>query len=295
MRLTNNPERERTMSLLTEADPVAGQDPARGDVRDALDQIAAAVMRHPRPQPRPDQRRRRILAGPRGLLAVGAAGLVLAGGAAAATTLLTAETGTYARGWQIKAGGPGEYLREAGSDFCRVALRRSSGIPYPTGYAAWRPWVLVTELGVPRMTSSGSCGWHTQASRAQVSSGAVRGFFAMSAFCAWVYNWRDATLAGNQNIAQRAAAQIDAASGWNAVRAEDEHLIAGPLHNTRFGLQGDHSPFGWFLPFQHAVARGDITTVQRLIASNYGTAGCSYFKPPASSHGGTVNPLLAAK
>ena len=141
----------------------------------------------------------------------------------------------------------------------------------------------------------GSCGSHNQASRAQVSTGAVRGFFAMSAFCAWVYSWRDAMLAGDQDIAQQAAAEIGAASGWNAVRAEDQHLTAGPLHDTRFGLQGGHSLFGWFLPFQHAVARGDIATVERLIASNYGTAGCSYFKPPARSHGGTVNPLLAAK
>jgi hypothetical protein len=39
------------------------------------------------------------------------------------------------------------------------------------------------------------------------------------------------------------------------------------------------------------VLRGDTTTVDGLIASNYGTAGCSYFDPPASSDGGTVNPL----
>jgi hypothetical protein len=294
MRDVTSPSQEQALSLLTAADPIAGSDPA-GHVGDTLDQMAEAITRHPRPQSKRTERRRRGPAGRRGLLAVAATLLVLAGGAAAATRLLTAETGTYAHGWQITAGGPGENLREAGSDFCRVALRLSAGIPYPPGDAAWRPWVLVTELGVPRVASSGSCGSPNQGSRAQVTSGAVRGFFAMSAFCAWVYDWRDATLAGDRIVAQRAAAEIDAAPGWSAVRAEDQHLTAGPLRTTRYGLQGDHSLFGWFLPFQHAITHGHFATVQRLIAANYGTAGCPYFKPPRASHGGTVNPLLAAK
>ena len=115
----------------------------------------------------------------------------------------------------------------------------------------------------------------------------------MSAFCAWVYDWRDAKRAGDEAIAQRAADAIGQAPRWQAVRAEDEQPTASPVHQTRSGLQGQHTLFGWFLPFRDAVLRGDITTVDHLIASNYGTAGCSYFKPPPSSHGGTVNPLAS--
>jgi hypothetical protein len=295
MRETIDPTRKRVMSLLEASDPLAGRDPASEGVRDALDQMADAITRRPRSEPSRDHGRRRVLARPRGLLAVGATLLLLAGGATAATKLLTAETGTYAHGWEIKAGGPGENLRLAGSDFCRVALRLSSQVPYPPGFADWRPWVLVAEEGVPRVTASGSCGSRNQSRHAQVTSGALRGFFAMSAFCAWVYDWRDAMRAGDGTVAERAAAEVNAAPGWNAVRAEDQHLTAGPLHATRYGLQGEHSLFGWFLPFKEAVSRGDVTTVGRLIASNYGTAGCPYFRPPAASHGGTVNPLLSSK
>jgi hypothetical protein len=76
------------------------------------------------------------------------------------------------------------------------------------------------------------------------------------------------------------------------VIAEDPHPTAGPLHRTPHGLDGDKSIFGWFLPFRRAVLSGDTATVNELIASNYGTAGCSSFVPAARSHGGTVNPLL---
>jgi hypothetical protein len=288
-------KRPRVMSLLKASDPLDGRDLDRGDVAEALDEIAETIMNRGRPRPSRGGSRRRVLAGPRRLLAVGAALLILAGGATAATKLLTADTGTYAKGWQIQAGGPGENLREAAPDFCRVALKLSSDIPYPPGYADWRPWVLVAEDGVSRVTSTGSCGSHNQSSRAQVTSGATRGFFAMSAFCAWIYDWKNATTTENSIVAQRAAEEIDTAPRWSAVRAEDPRLTAGPLHTTRYGLRGQHSLFGWFLPFRDAVARRDITTVDGLIASNYGTAGCSYFKPPAASHSGTVNPLVSAK
>jgi hypothetical protein len=78
------------------------------------------------------------LAAPRGFLLVGAILALIAGGAAAATELLRANTGQYAKGPVIKEGGPGEYLREAAPEVCHVALRLSSGIAYPPGGAGAR-------------------------------------------------------------------------------------------------------------------------------------------------------------
>src|SRR6202035_5300585 len=86
-----------------------------------------------------DGARRWSVAGPRGLVVIGAVLLLLAGGAAAATQLLG-----------------GRALREAAPGFCRKALRLSEGISYPPGYSGWRPWVLVSE-GVLRVWTQGPC------------------------------------------------------------------------------------------------------------------------------------------
>lgn len=262
--------RSRVAMLLKASDPVKDRNLEPG-VEDALDELGSAIMGHARP--RRSAARRRFLAGPRGLVAIGAALLVLAGGATAATQLLG-----------------GRDLHYAAPDFCRKALRLSAGIPYPAGYSSWRRWVLVSQLEVPRVTTSGACDSQTQGGRAVVGPHELRGFFAMSAFCAWVYDWRDAERAGDHAAAQDAAGVIGDAPRWPAVRAEDAHPTASQVHETRYGLQGQHSLFGWLLPFRHAVQHGDTATVDALIASNYGTAGCSWFKPLAGSHGGTVLP-----
>jgi hypothetical protein len=286
---------DRVARLLKAGDAAREADLEADGVRAALNDLGASITRRPR-QPLTQHRHsdRRRLSTPRGFLLAGAMLVLVAGGAAAATKLLTANTGQYAHGWQVKAGGPGEYLRQAAPDFCQVALRLSSDISYPSGYADWRPWVLVTELGVQRVTSTGACDSKSQSSRAEVSTGATRGFFAMSAFCAWVYDWRQTKHASDHGGAQRAAEAIDSAPSWKSVRAEDAHPSAGGLHDTKYGVTGSHSLFGWFLPFRRAVLHGDVQTVDRLIASNYGTAGCSYFKPPATSHGGTELPARSS-
>ncbi len=218
--------------------------------------------------------------------------MLIGGTATAATTLLTARTGQYAKSWQIRAGGPGEYLRIGAPDFCRVAMQVSADIPFPPGYQSWRRWLLVA-AGVKRVNLSGACDSQTQGGRAEVSTGELRGSFAQSAFCAWVYDWRHAVRAPGQDGLRTAVAHIDAAPGWSAVTAEDPHPSAGPLHVTRDGLNGRHSIFGWFLPFRRAVDHGDVHRVDKLIASTYGGSGCRFLVPPAASHGGTVNPLAA--
>lgn len=215
---------------------------------------------------------------------VGIAVASIGAGAAAATKLLTAETGRYTTGWQVKAGGPGEELRVWAPDFCRVALRLGRDIPYPAGYGAWRTWVLVAEEGLRHVTMNGPCGPDTQGGHVETTTGALRGVIAQSAFCAWVYDWRRAKLDGEPAAATRAAAVIAGAPRWPAVRAEDPH----PNPADRGSL------FGWLLPFRSAVRAGEVSRVGRLIASSYGIAGCPYFNPPAASQGGTVLPAPPA-
>jgi hypothetical protein len=259
------------ISRLASADPAAALQEEH--LTDSLDHLGTAITANPRPARRVRVRRSR-----RVVLGAVAATAVLAGGATAAATLLDAHTGQRARGWQVAAGGPGEYLRESAPNFCRVALQAGASVPYPSGDQAWRRWVLVAEAGVHRVTLNGSCASTTQHGQAEVSTGALRGWFAMSAFCAWTYQWRDARLSGDRRAEARAAAQIAAAPRWSAVTAEDPH-------------PGERTLFGWFLTFRRAVKRGDLTAVDHLIAANYGGPGCRYFKPPAASRGGTVNPL----
>lgn len=286
--MPQQPEQEldRVDRLMHAGDPIAAESLDAHGIQEAMDGIGTAITAHPRRAP--IRRRRRPVAHRRGLI-VALAAMVVIGGAAAASQVLSTYTGHYAKGWQIKAGGPGEYLRMQAPNFCQAALKTSSDLPYPPGDSAWRPWVLITELQVPHVSSAGACASDNGATT--VSTGAVHGFFAMSAFCAWVYAWRDAKAAHNPAAAERAAETIDVAPRWKAVIAEDPHPTAGPLHRTPHGLDGDKSIFGWFLPFRRAVLSGDTATVNELIASNYGTAGCSFFVPPARSHGGTVNPL----
>lgn len=260
----------RVARLLRASDPARRRELDPG-VERALDELGSAIVSHLRPAPS-DAGPRWWLAGSRGLVAIGAVVLVLAGGAAAATQLLG-----------------GRELREAAPDFCQKALRLSEGIPYPPGYSGWRPWVLVGQ-GVLRVRPQGPCDSQNQGGLAVLGPHQLQGFFAQSAFCAWIYDWRAAARAGDQTAAHQAAVVIDHAPRWPAVRAEDPDPNAAPVHQTRFGLQGQHSLFGWLLPFRRAVLNGDTTRVDALIASHYGLAGCSFWKPLPGSDNGTALP-----
>lgn len=276
----------RAGGLLKAADPVKGDGLGPG-VEDALDELGSAIVVHRRPAPTAAARRRWSTT-PRGLAAIGAALLVLAGGAAAATQLL----------------GAGE-LREAAPSFCRNALRLSDGIPYPQGYSGWRSWVLVSE-GVLRVTTHGPCDSKNQGGLAVLGRHQLQGFFAQSAFCAWIYDWRAAERSGDHVAVRQAAKVISDAPRWPAVRAVDPDPTASAVHETPFHetqyyrhhphlphpmfVRGQHSLFGWLLPFRDAVLDGNVTRVDWLIAGHYGLAGCSFWKPLPGSHGGTALP-----
>jgi hypothetical protein len=154
---------------------------------------------------------------------------------------------------QFDMGGPGEFLDPSAPDFRDVALQVASDIPYPAGYETWRDFLISQEIRLA--DGSGT-----------ESTGALLGWFAASAFCAWVQVWRQADLAGDAGTAARAAEEISAAPGWKAVTDEDPHPDASVPDDggTTFTL------FGWMLPYRDAVLAGDRSRVEQLLSTGYG-------------------------
>jgi hypothetical protein len=255
-------QRESVASLVGRCDPAPAELWDTAGVREALDMVGAAIVISG-PRERRGRSRRAWLRGPRRLLIVGAASLAAGAGVAAAAGLFVpTRTGVHQSGAAVRMGGPGELLNASGTDFRRIALQLSVEIPYPPGYQDWRRWVLPAEDLPPRACAAGEGGG---ACSVRVSTGALRGWFAMSAFSAWVIDWWHASRAGDTAAAARDARIIAQAPHWDAVRAEDPHPRAsmrGDLGSTQSSL------FGWMLPFVSAVRAGDISRVDQLLDSN---------------------------
>ena len=111
-----------------------------------------------------------------------------------------------------------------------------------------------------------------------MTSGDERGVFAMSAFCAWVRDYKNAKQSGNLSEASIASHEIADVRSWPAVRADQKFRKNNMLH-------------GFFVPFQRAVATGSVTQVARELARPHNQ--CSSFMPtprdqPALTDGGRV-------
>jgi hypothetical protein len=255
-------ELETPVALLRQYDPLASTTVATPEVEDALAEIAQAIMRQPR-QPR--QPRSRIFAPRLRIAVVVAAVAVLAGGVATAAVVIHAHTGLFASGHDVSVGGPGEELNPAAADFKASALKLSADIPYPVGYEPWRDWVLTVNF--PKSDNSGGGTFPA----GLVTTGALRGWFAASAFCAWVQDWRQATVSGDSAAAAQAAQTIAAAPSWEAVTAEDPH--PNPASANDPGAEPG-TLFGWMLPYRAAVSSADRGRVEQLLASGYGDGRC---------------------
>jgi hypothetical protein len=186
---------------------------------------------------------------------------LLLGGVATAAVALHAHTGVFASGSDVQPGGPGENLDLAAPDFRSAALKLSADIPYPSGYDSWRDFVLTEQAPGPGGAASND----------QVTTGALRGWFAASAFCAWVQDWRQAVKRGNSSEAQHAASTVAAAPSWSAVSAEDPN--PSPLAPNDPGAESG-TLFGWMLAYRSAVLSGDSARVDRMLASGYGEGKC---------------------
>ena len=246
------------LELLRRVNPTP-EAPIAAAVEEAMDELAEAIARQPYMK-RPARRRRMSKPRLRVAFAVALVALVV-GGIATAAVALHAHTGIFASGADVQPGGPGENLNIAAPDFRNVALKRSADIPYPTRYASWRDFVLTEQAPGPGGATS----------KDQVTTGALRGWFAASAFCAWVQDWRQAVGEGNSAEAKQAAATIGGAPNWSAVTAEDPH--PSPSAPNDPGAQSG-TLFGWMLPYQHAVLSGDSAAVDQLLASGYGDGKC---------------------
>jgi hypothetical protein len=259
--LTTHPDSlDQPLELLRQVNPLR-EVPATAGLDEALSEVARAITRQPyatRSSPR--TRRRASRPRLRIALAVGIVALLL-GGVATAAVALHAHTGIFASGPDVQPGGPGENLNLAAPDFRSAALKLSADIPYPSGYASWRDFVLTEQApGLGGATS-----------KDQVTTGALRGWFAASAFCAWVQDWWQAQSEGNSAEANQAATSIAAAPKWSAVTAEDSHPSASAPNDP--GAESG-TLFGWMLPYRSAVLAGDSSSVDQMLASGYGDGKC---------------------
>jgi hypothetical protein len=107
------------------------------------------------------------------LLLVAVAIVAISAGVATGAVVFGARTGLFPTKAEQAMGGPGEALNPAAHDFRAVALEIASDIRYPDRYGSWRDFLISREI---RFADDG----------ALESTGALHGWFAASAFCAWV-------------------------------------------------------------------------------------------------------------
>lgn len=240
-------------SLLRSIDPVDRLALTAPGIDAAMEELGLAITGVSSHSPR------KRLARP--VFALGLAVLaVVIGGSIATAAIFSARTGRTMPQAQVPMGGPGEELNPAAPDFYSVASQIGADIPYPLGYGKWR------DLVISDVTDPSGL----------VSSGALHGWFAMSAFCAWVRDWDMAVVAGDSPAAAQAAQTIAQAPHWKAVLDEDPH--PDPAAANDLGAEAG-TLFGWLLPYRDAVLAGDRTRVEHLLAIGYGDGRCSLYDP----------------
>jgi hypothetical protein len=257
-------EASGSLELLSASDPVRRAALVNEGIDGALDEIGAAITSRP-----PRSRRRRSLGAPRRVLLVAATMFAIGAGVAAGAVVFGAHTGLFPTKADEAMGGPGEALDPTAPDFREVALQIASDIPYPEGYDSWREWVLETQVTTSDDGTPG--GSESPFPAGVVSTGALHGWFAASAFCAWVQSWRQASIAGDANATAQGAQTIAEAPGWKAVTDEDPH--PDPYAANDPGAASG-TLFGWMLPYRDAVLVGDRARVEKLLASGYGGGQC---------------------
>jgi hypothetical protein len=266
------PPIDRPEAFLEARDPVKRSTLTGDGIESALDDIGAEITGRSH-RASSWRMRRRSISRPRAALVIGFATIGI-GAAVAGGSQFRARTGHFqptpqqiakvakanpekAKRMQsdLNAGGPGEALNPAGSDFRAVALQIASDIPWPTGYESWRDFLVSDEI---RTSSGGSL----------ETSGALHGWFAISAFYAWVLAWHHAEIAGDTEAVARAAKVISEAPRWKAVTDEDKKAKPFKKNHHR-SRRSPSSLFSWMLPYRDAVLAGDRARVERLLVTGF--------------------------
>lgn len=216
--------------------------------------------------------RLRLSSARRGVVIGSAVGVLAVGGAAAATTILTATS---------VVGAPG---------FCQTAINATSDVPFPSGDQAARNWALLQSANIrPGATLDQLCndpaGAHLDpggmTGDVQVHVGPIseKDVFTSVAFCAWTKQWLTAEQTGDTVTASSAASEISGAMQWQS--AQD-------VSNS-----GSES-LDWIPSAQQAVEAANINEVASMFTydaqANYEpTSACWAYTPPANSDDGTIN------
>ena len=240
---------DRLEGFLEACNPVDRSTLTTARVEGALDEIGTLIVSRSPTARQPA--RRRSIGRPRTAMLV-ATGVLATSAAVGAGVVLTAHTGQFPTKAEEEIGGPGEALNPAAPDFREVALQVAADIPYPAGYQSWRDFLIADEI--------------RHADGGVESTGALRGWFAASAYCAWVHAWRQADIAGDAAAARHAAEVISQAPGWTAVTDEDPH----PDPSVPADQGSTYTLFGWMLPYREAVLAGDRARVEEFLATGYG-------------------------
>jgi len=271
-------------AFLKAGDPVEPSALSGDGIESALDEIGAEITNRPRRAATSRWTLRRPITKPRAALLIGFATIGI-GAAVAGGSQLSAHTGHFKPTVQeiaelaktnpekaklmqreVGGGGPGEDLNPAGADFGEVYRQLSSDIPFPKGYESWRDSLIAEDVKVMKRDVE-----------VRVTTGAIHGWFATSAFCAWVLDWRHAEIGGDTQAAAQAAQVISEAPSWKAVTDEDPHP-----HPNALGASngwGTYSMFGWMLPYRDAVLAGDHARVEHLLATGYFQGTCQGYDP----------------
>jgi hypothetical protein len=266
-----------------------------------LDRIGVRITAEPLAEETPIRRtgraRLRMPSPRRGVLLASVAGLVVVGGAAAATTILSTYTGQYPTSQQqVQEFGSGQFLRIGAAGFCQAADQLAANIPFPDGdRQAWVDWSLLVDVGTKSQITirqlcdtSGSLSHNADdGTGADETTSSVQGMLAQSAFCAWTDTWLKANASGDTTTQSSAASELAGALQWPASQAYDPHPVARYMN----GNVVEGSLLGWFIPVQKAVQAGDFTSVKSLWSDQASTdyAGtCMQYRPVAASENGTV-------
>ncbi|UUW89388.1 hypothetical protein [Pimelobacter simplex] len=214
------------------------------------------------PPPRRRRRRRLIAAGVAAAVLAVPAGLAAADGWGARTGRSAADAE------DLRLGGPGEHLDPAGADFGQVIEEETRDIRFPT--AATRRIAL--DAHVEDARRSGAAPGTTA-----VSTGAIRGWTAIFAVCAWSNTWKRAIDDGDTALRDEAAAVLVAARTWPAVTDLDPRQATSTttmdVYDPETGattteVHDDPTQYYYLREVTRAVAAGDVDALGATLAAH---------------------------